>query len=456
MSVLETILEKRFFAPWREGPSDDPGSLWPDSNLELFVTAACNQNCEYCYLVRQKELYPREAMDPETIKGNLRIFLDWCLEEGFSFHQVDLFSGEIWHSPFGWEILDILLDYIRRGLRVETVMIPTNASFVLSERALVEMSNRIEDYERAGCRLQLSGSIDGGLSDGITRKGNDRQLTDEKNSDIFYDRFFSFWRRYGFLFHPMVSAENVKYWKENFLWWEEKCAAYGYDAFQDVMMLEVRNDNWTDSAIQGYTDFLGFLIDKFLADRCGGDVGRLTNHLFLTDIFTPGGNGYLNFGLSKADAFQGCTVSDMLTVRLGDLAIPPCHRTAYDELLYGRLKVQNGKIVGLEEHNPQMASRILLQDSILCSPGCDRCLYSHFCLRGCYGAQREVEKDPFMPIESVCNLFRRKIDFLIDKYGQLGVWDNLEKLSPANARYEDAQETLRAVKRIKEGRSWTN
>ena len=44
-------------------------------------------------------------------------------------------------------------------------MIPTNASFVLSDRALIEMANRIEDYANAGCRLQLSGSIDGGLSD---------------------------------------------------------------------------------------------------------------------------------------------------------------------------------------------------------------------------------------------------------------------------------------------------
>lgn len=456
MSVLETILEKRFFAPWREGRTGSPDSLWEDSNLELYITAACNQNCEYCYLVRHEELYPQEAMKPETIKGNLRIFLDWCLRQGFSFHQVDLFSGEIWHSPFGWETLDILLSYIRRGLRVEVVMIPTNASFVLSDQAVVEMSNRIEDYRNAGCCLQLSGSIDGALSDGITRQGNDSRLTEEKSGEDFYDRFFSFWRQFGFLFHPMVSAENVKSWKENFQWWEEQCESYGYDAFQDVMMLEVRNDGWTEENIRDYTDFLNFLIDRFLAQRCGGDVEKLANHLFLTDIFTPGGRGYVNFGLTKADAFQGCTVSDMFTVRLGDLAIPPCHRTAYDELLYGRFKVEGGRITGIEEHNPQMASRVLLQDSILCSPGCDCCPYNHFCLRGCYGAQREVEKDPFMPIESVCRLFRGKIDFLIKKYEMLGVWDVLRKLSPANVRYEAAQETLQAVERIEEAGTWSN
>ena len=38
MSVLETILEKRFFTPWREGETGEPASLWADANLELYVT----------------------------------------------------------------------------------------------------------------------------------------------------------------------------------------------------------------------------------------------------------------------------------------------------------------------------------------------------------------------------------------------------------------------------------
>ena len=55
-----------------------------------------------------------------------------------------------------------------------------------------------------------------------------------------------------------------------------------------------------------------------------------------------------------------------------------------------------------------------------------------------------------MPIESVCRLFKGKIDFLIQKFEALGVWNVLQNLSPANARYEAAQETLEAVERIKE------
>lgn len=452
-TVLNTILEKRFFGPWREGPIDNPASIWPDSNLELFITSACNQNCEYCYLVRHDELYPHDIRDPETIKKNLRIFLDWCLEQGFKFNQVDLFSGEIWHSQFGWDILDIILEYIRRGLPIRTMMIPTNASFVLSDKALVEMANRIEDFNHAGCFFQFSGSIDGGIVDNMTRQGNTTALTESKSSEDFYDRFFSFWRKWNFRFHPMVSQENVKYWKENFQWWEDKCKEYGYDAFDDIMMLEVRNNGWTQKNIEDYTDFLNFLIEKILAERFNGDPARLANHLFLTDIFNGTGSGYINFGLTPADSFQGCTISDMLTVRLGDLSIPPCHRTAYDNLLYGRFKVEDGKIVDIEENNAQIASRLLLQDSILCSPGCDCCPYNYFCLRGCYGSQQETENDPFMPIESVCDMFRKKIDFLIDKYEYIGVLNALREVGPANSRYEFAQNTLKAIERIKEARN---
>lgn len=99
MTVLDKILEKRFFTPWREGNTGAPGSLWQDSNLELYVTAACNQNCEYCYLVRQKELYPREAMEPETIKENMKVFLDWCLGEGFPLIRLTCSPGRFGTVP---------------------------------------------------------------------------------------------------------------------------------------------------------------------------------------------------------------------------------------------------------------------------------------------------------------------------------------------------------------------
>ena len=111
--LLKTLLEYRFFKPWRNECTlgCNGTSMQADSHLELYLTSTCNQHCEYCYLVKYPDLYPKEANDPELIKKNLRIFLDYVLENKFYIPEVEVFSGEIWHSQLGFDVLEILLEY---------------------------------------------------------------------------------------------------------------------------------------------------------------------------------------------------------------------------------------------------------------------------------------------------------------------------------------------------------
>jgi sulfatase maturation enzyme AslB (radical SAM superfamily) len=104
----------------------------PAGGLELFITPTCNQKCEYCYLQRHiNDLYPKENNNRETIIKNFKHVLDWCVEEDFNLPNLDLYSGEIWHTSFGLELLDIAFDYIaNKGLRCNKVSIPTNATFL--------------------------------------------------------------------------------------------------------------------------------------------------------------------------------------------------------------------------------------------------------------------------------------------------------------------------------------
>lgn len=62
--LLKTILDLRFFQPWVD-MTRDSGALNQDANLEIFLTAACNQKCDYCYLIKHEGLYPRECMNYE-------------------------------------------------------------------------------------------------------------------------------------------------------------------------------------------------------------------------------------------------------------------------------------------------------------------------------------------------------------------------------------------------------
>ena len=61
-NIVKTLLTNRYFNPWQEYKKFEydenfDKSLINESKLEIYVTAKCNQKCDYCYLVKHKELY---------------------------------------------------------------------------------------------------------------------------------------------------------------------------------------------------------------------------------------------------------------------------------------------------------------------------------------------------------------------------------------------------------------
>ena len=60
----------------------------------------------------------------------------------------------------------------------------------------------------------------------------------------------------------MISAVSVKDWVENYKWWKSECKKYDLNIY-DLMMLEVRNSDWTEESIQDYNHFLNFLLQDF-------------------------------------------------------------------------------------------------------------------------------------------------------------------------------------------------
>jgi radical SAM protein with 4Fe4S-binding SPASM domain len=126
-------------------------------------------------------------------------------------------------------------------------------------------------------------------------------------------------------------------------------------------------------------------------------------------------------------------------VRLGDLAICPCHRTAYEKYLYGHFIVENDIITGIRANNTQMAIKVLMSNMKTAMHGCDTCIFKNTCLKGCFGAQLESTGDPFFPCPSVCKLFKRKYSALIEYYASKGLFEYLKTFLPEQ---EGAQEAL--------------
>lgn len=428
--LLETILNYRFFYPWKgyERKQGDM-ALQNDSNLEIYITAACNQNCSYCYLKKYPDLYPQEISSPDQILNNLIMLYDYIMINNFRIPIMDMFSGEIWHTKLGEDILGLTLEYIRKGMQIGIIEIASNCYFVNDDETMQKMQQFINKFNELGHPLLISISVDGAFIDNQIRpRENNTLYTDE-----FYDRLFSFAKINGFLFHPMISADNVKYWKENYKWWKEKINYYnlGVPLHRALMLLEVRNDNWTKEAIDEYCELLRFFMDDFLASACNGSIEIFGDSItgIRSAISNPTVHGYIPWAISNVDTFMGCTVSSYLSVRLGDLAICPCHRTAYDSYLYGYFNVENNHITGVRAQNVQMAIRILMNNLLTTSPLCTDCIYNKICLHGCYGAQLEYMKDPFFPIYSVCQLFKAKYHTIFEYLREKGVIEYLKGVS---------------------------
>lgn len=447
-NLLKFILNERFFKPWKnqrftEDVEEDRKKILNETHLELFLTSTCNQHCEYCYLVKNNEkLYPSSFNDKDLILKNLNILLEWFKQENMFIPTIELFSGEIWHTSYGLEVLEIILKHVKQGFQTNTIVIPSNCSFLRNEKQRNLIQRYINNFKKAGINLLFSISVDGKIIEDQSRPLNN--LNDHKN-DEFYEQMFLFAAHNNFCFHPMVSSNNVQYWIENFQWWEKNMEYYNIP-FEALMMLEVRNDDWTAESIEYYNNFMDFLLDHWLSKNSVQRLARILSK-GLTYNKQPL-LGYTPFFIGETENYPACSIATHLTVRLGDLAICPCHRTCYDKYTYGYFNIENDKIVDILANNTAMAIRVLFSNNNLCSLKCDSCLFRDYCLKGCFGAQLETNKDPFIPIKSVCDFFEKKYVHLIQTYKKLGVLEILQETSPYEVNYIEAKKFLYFAERV--------
>ena len=421
--LLNMMLDKRFFSTWKKYFNQESTiptqsyDLISNTCLELFITPTCNQNCEYCYLVKNPGLYPKEINNQEQIKENLLKVLQWIEFNRFCIPKIDLFSGEIWHTKFGLEILDI------------------------DKEQTQKIQHYINLFSSIGISLTFSASIDGKIIEDQSRPFNDGS----KKDDEFYENLFIFAKRNSFGFHPMISAQNVKYWIDNYKWWESMCDKYTLNSITDIMMLEVRSKDWDEEAIQDYKKFIEFLFKKNF-NILNNNPKDYFLYLIGSEEFANYGN-YMPYLLVTSRNTPTCGIIDNLTIRLGDLAIAPCHRTSYTKYLYGKFIEEDGKLSQIEAINPYMAMRILYMNNISGCLFCDTCNFNSVCLRGCFGNQIEENNDPFMPIEECCIFFKEKYKFLLELYKKYGLLDVAQKISKDTPHYDRIEIILSLAKK---------
>lgn len=454
--LLETILDARFFNTWHFKDFSEQNDV-PIGNLELFITSSCNQECEYCYLVKNSELYPSEFNKHDLIMNNMKILFDWLIENNYHIPTLDLFTGEIWFNKWGLEVLDLIYEYVvNKGLWIDGIMIPTNASFLHDEQQTIEIQNRINAFTKRGIIFKFSLSIDGKFVEEETRPLKNGKTF--KKDDEFYEKVFLFAKHNNFGFHPMLSSLSSKRWIDNFKWWKTMLQKYQLP-FNYLMLLEVRNNDWTQEAIEDYKKFVKFLVDDAMI-YYNNDIASFCEDIFCVSQTYPMDNSkqlwgsetsYMPFCFGDEKGVHGCTIASHLTVRLGDLAICPCHRTAYNKQLYGYFKVEDNKIIGIKANNPHLAIHILMTDRNYSTIGCDSCTFSNLCLGTCKGQSIEGTGDPIHNDPTVCNFLKQKYAYMFDLYEEYGIMSWLENnISIYHTGYTSFKNVINAYHKYKE------
>lgn len=386
--------------------------------LELYVTSTCNLNCEYCYLAKyEDDLYPKEFRDPKLILKNMKIFLNYLVENHMVFGFVDLFAGEIWHTDFGEAVLHVLLtEYIAKiDKKPDRVMIPTNGTFLKYPERVAKIEKYIRDFSFYNTNLTFSFSNDGLILDEINRPlKEDQEKYAEKEK--YYDDLAVFCKKHGFGFHPMVNAAAIEKWPDNYKWWIDLLKKYNFSLLDNIMFLEVRNDEWTTEKILGYLKFLNtaFFYNAQVFDD--GDLTKGIDDILMVSKRTlqqTNGN-YYNLVIGRSNKKLSCTLPRTIIVRMGDLAWVPCHRTSYEKFVFGRFNVnENGKITGMTANNIPLLMSIH-SSTYYMIPKCDICTFHDYCMRGCLGAQFEANKELLYPCETVCELYMAKNIYLFE------------------------------------------
>lgn len=201
-----------------------------------------------------------------------------------------------------------------------------------------------------------------------------------------------------------------------------------------MTLLEVRDGTWDDNSIEDLIRFCDYLSDwqfkKFNYDKkkmLQFVLKYYPNHE-KEEEYAQTSYNLLTFnfmGIPAGFESPSCTFTKLLMIRALDLALVPCHRQSYEELVYGKFAVKDNKIEGL---NPQNLGYMIANTHLKrgCLPKCENCYLAEICTGFCFGSSYEDFKNPYVPQQQVCRMFKAKFHFLIYKYYSWGLFDLLE------------------------------
>jgi len=419
--LLNTFFDNMYLRLWKknfQSPVDDSEGIL--NSLELNIRGKCNLKCKYCYMQKYMDnLYPERIDNIGISLENVDKVIDWLIVEKLLPRGIDIFGGEAVSCSEYKRLFGSLYRFIHT-LTIEqrkrfVISLPINVIFLEDRNyydMLIEAQHTFIDLN---VPVYFSISLDGKYCDPHSRPAYNPKF---EYSDAFYGVVSNFCRDSAIRphFHPMVARENIKYWKENFLWYIDFISkTYSCKSLEETItylyLLEVRNWDWTDEELNYFSEFLTFLID-YLWDN-------LDKEIFYSHIVHDKTLNILSFfGMNSSSL--SCGLQTNFTIRTGDLTTAPCHRLFYDIYISSYIKIREDKSFDFIPHHPYghiVANATNFRNSVPCS----KCEINTLCVGPCLGSNYEANKDMLITPDVVCKLEKIKIYTIISGFKNKGL-----------------------------------
>lgn len=409
--LCESFLERTYLKEWKKDKNIREN--W--NRLELQTSYDCNLNCRYCYINNyEDELYHGDDKD---IVKNTEMVIDWLVDNEYN-PKIDFFGGEPLVNKRNYDILDMMLDKLSAMENTPpAIVIPTNYTWIKDDSFIKEVERLLKKSRKMDIPIYLSASIDG------------KYCADNRPPVIFtdeeYEKIFSFNKRWGFSYHPMIYSEEIENWKDNFLWFEKMLKRYDIP-YNNIYLLEVRNKEWSDEDMIEFHEFIKWLINHM--------VNEMGKDRYIKFLFDDGFNLLRNMFTSVGRGI-GCSIQATIFLRLNDLTFNMCHRTSYEEYMLGNLDTDGDKVTGIDIDKPELLIGHTTFNQMN-QPMCEDCMIRNLCTGQCIGSQYETTGDLFSPIPTVCQLEYMKLAALIKGHKDVGLLDRIKKRITDVKEYE--------------------
>lgn len=390
--LADNFLETYFFSNFKYSHTASKKSL------ELIISPKCNLGCKYCYIHKHKKhIFNEDIFNEELTLKNLTLILKWLEKNEFN-PDLDIFSGELFAQEIGLKILQVIYDHelhLPEHLRCKVITIPTNFTFLNSDTLTEKITNFQKQFEQINIHLFLSASFDGAHME------QNRPYTKTLDFDIntsrddeYYNKVFQYCSEHQYGLHPMIYSKNIAKWKENFLWFQEKMEQFNIP-WENLYLLNVRNEEWDDVSLKEYYNFILFLYD-WVYQKVGCNTEYLVNF-----ILKAHGFNIMASPLTRVGRGLTCGLQNTLCVRLSDLMVYPCHRTGYEHYYCGQFIEDEDKILTYKNKNAELLITVYSVNKEG-MPMCSQCPINKLCVGQCLGACHESNNNLFVPIPSVC------------------------------------------------------